>query len=154
MELASQDASAVPWAKGTHCTRELLLAELRCVAAKNNGSVFLYANYRNLGGTYSIGTFQKHFGSWRNGVSAIGCKHGRSPAFQTFSDEQFFAEIQRVWELLGRQPTLGEMMACGSKMSPETFRHRFGSWMREFMLSAKTVTPGMSSGARRREPMN
>ena len=130
MELASQDGSVVSWAKGTHCTRELLPSEMRSVAAKNIGSAFLYANYRDLGGTYSIGTFQKHFGSWRNAASAIGCKYGRSPAFQTFSDEQFFAEIQRVWELLGRQPTLGEMKAQGSKMSCKTFQRRFGSWMR------------------------
>src|ERR1019366_10054823 len=39
-------------------------------------------------------------------------------------------EMQRVWELLGRQPKSGEMKRCGSKMSHQAFQVRFGSWMR------------------------
>jgi len=116
----------------TRCTAELLLAELRSTAAKSDSEAFSYAEYRALGGRYSIGTFQKHIGRWRDAVSLIGRAHGHSHPrpHLTFTNEDYFAEMQRVWEVLGRQPKAGEMKQCGSKMSHQAFQVRFGSWMR------------------------
>ena len=54
--------------KGTRCIPESLLSELRSTAAKSNSNAFSYAEYRALGGRYSIGTFQKHLGRWRDAV--------------------------------------------------------------------------------------
>jgi 5-methylcytosine-specific restriction endonuclease McrA len=44
-------------------------------------------------------------------------------------DEDYFAEMQRLWEMLGRQPTVREMRDNG-KISSQSFQQRFGSWMR------------------------
>lgn len=132
-QLASQVGSIFPFFKGTHCTRELLLSELQSIAAKTSSNTFSYADYRAMGGSYSIGTFQNHFGRWRNAVSEIGLKDGHSQsrtASRKFSDEEFFAELQRVWEILGRQPKTREMKQHDSKMSSQAFQARFGSWLR------------------------
>src|ERR1700690_4465458 len=37
--------------------------------------------------------------------------------------------MQRLWEMLGRQPMVREMRKYG-KISPQSFQQRFGSWMR------------------------
>ncbi|MGA2616809.1 MAG: HNH endonuclease [Thermoguttaceae bacterium] len=132
-EFASKTGSAVQYVKGTRCTRGLLLSEIQSAAAKKDGIIFSYSDYRDVGGTYPIWTFQKHFGSWKNAVAAIGRKHGHSlphPAVRTLSDEQFFSEMQRVWEALGRQPKAREMRRNGSIISAKAFQYRFGGWMR------------------------
>ena len=131
--LSAQNRSIAPWGKRTHCTPELLLSELCATASKSGNKPFSYVNYRALGGCYSIGTFQNHFGSWRDALSQIGVGDGRSqprPGLRTFTNEDFFGEMQRVWEILGRQPKAREMKQCGSRMSPQAFQVRFGSWMR------------------------
>jgi hypothetical protein len=131
--LSAQNRSIAPWGRRTHCTPELLLAELRSTAAKTSNKSFSYEDYRSLGGCYSIGTFQNHFGSWREAVSQMGLADGRSqprPGLRTFTNEDFFGEMQRVWETLGRQPKAREMRQYGSRMSPQAFQVRFGSWMR------------------------
>lgn len=114
------------------CTPESLLTELRSTAAKSNSRVFPYSEYRSLGGRYSIGTFQKHLGRWRDAVRLIGRAEGLAHPrpHLTFTNEDYFAEMQRVWETLGRQPKSGEMKRYGSKMSHQAFQVRFGSWMR------------------------
>jgi hypothetical protein len=130
--VSAQNQSTTPCNKRTLCTPELLLSELRSTAAKTNNKSFSYADYRALGGCYSIGTFQNYFGSWRDAVSQIGLADGRSrprPELQTFTEEDFFAEMQRVWEILGRQPQAREMKQHGGKMSYQAFQSRFGSWM-------------------------
>lgn len=113
-------------------TPESLLSELRSTAAKSQSKGFSYAEYRSLGGRYSIQSFQKHLGRWRDAVRLIGRAGGvanRRPHL-TFTNEDYFAEMQRVWEILGRQPRISEVKQYGSKMSPSAFAGRFGSWMR------------------------
>jgi preprotein translocase subunit Sss1 len=130
--LSTQNRSLAPWGKRTHCTPELLLAELRSTAAKTSNKSFSYADYRSLGGCYSIGTFQNRFGRWRDAVRLIGREEGLAHPrpHLTFTNEDYFAEMQRVWEILGRQPKSREMKQYGSKISHQAFQVRFGSWMR------------------------
>lgn len=122
--------SAPPWAGKTHCPSELLLEELRSIAGKTGSDTLAYREYRSMGGVYSIGTFQNHFGSWAKAISLIGLKDGHWSQFvqKNFSDQDFFDELQRVWEFLGRQPGARELKRNGSKISWKAFQKRFGSW--------------------------
>jgi hypothetical protein len=117
--------------KRTRLTPESLLAELRATAAKSSSEALSYAEYRALGGSYSIGTFHNHIGGWQYAVSLVGRVDGSSHRrpHLTFTNEDLFAEMQRVWEILGRQPKSREMDEHGAP-SHQTFRDRFGSWMR------------------------
>ena len=135
------------------CTPELLLSELRSTAAQSESEGFSYSEYRSLGGRYSIQSFQKHLGRWRDAVHLIGRAGGlanRRPHL-TFTNEDYFAEMQRVWEILGRQPKYSELKQHGSKMSPSAFAGRFGSWMQAVhaFCEDRGSTDGPSEGSPR-----
>lgn len=108
----------------THTSKEILLRELRSVARKRSGDLLDYDFYKQNGGTYSIGTFQNHFGSWTNAVKAVGSVSKRH---MKYSKDVLFDEMQRVWERLGEQPTCEQMQSLGN-ISPKSYRHVFGSW--------------------------
>jgi hypothetical protein len=125
--LASQDKSLSPLVTGSgrRCSDDMLLAELHSVVAKTSGKILLYRQYRDLGGTYSIHAFQKHFGGWESALQRIGLKGGHKEA----TNEELFSEIQRVWEILGRQPKASEMRQQQTKMrGVDVITQRFGGW--------------------------
>jgi hypothetical protein len=116
---------------GNEATPELLLHELKTIGSKIPEKIFTFKKYRELGGGYSIGTFQYHFKKWRNAVESIGKNDGHSVGRcvkRKYSDQQYFSELQRIWEALGRQPEIREMKLMNSKMSGDAFCKRFGSW--------------------------
>jgi len=58
---------------GSHATPELLLGELKKLASIDGISILTFDKYRELGGSYSIGTFQSHFAGKRrwNGLDIV-----------------------------------------------------------------------------------
>ena len=111
---------------GSHVTPDLLLEELRRFSPESRQGQLTYDSYRIAGGTYSIGTFRNHFGRWETAVEKVGFLDGHSSKFE---DEDLFIEIQRLWEMYGRQPTFKDMNKDG-KISGGVFQRRFGSWMK------------------------
>lgn|GEM_PF-367798 len=109
---------------GTLVTKEILLDELRRVAAIAPRVSLTYHVYKTNGGTFSRKPFKSHFGSWTKAVNAAGGLSGRQ---QKYSNDELFDEIQRLWEQFGRQPTGLEMQQSG-KISTYTYALRFGSW--------------------------
>ena len=110
---------------GSHATPELLLVELKKLTSQAGAIILTFDRYQELGGSYSIGAFQKHFGSWQAAVKKIGHRDGHSGKH---TDEELFSEMQRLWEMYGRQPTYGDMNRDGN-ISGGVFQRRFGSWM-------------------------
>ena len=102
----------------------LLIEELQSIGAKLHNETMTYKNYKLHGGSYSISTFQHHFGSWENAIKEAGFTSGKIHAY---SDDDLFDEMQRLWEQLGEQPTFDQMKVMG-KISPNTYHKRFGSW--------------------------
>ncbi len=47
---------------------------------------------------------------------------------RNFTNEELFEEIERIWILLGRQPTTSDIKSGISKFSLNSFARRFGSW--------------------------
>jgi len=88
--------------------------------------VLTYDLYKANGGTYSITTFQDHFGSWAKATEAVGGVSGKTVKY---SREQLFDEMQRLWEKFGRQPLFREMDHDGN-ISAAAYHHHFGSWIR------------------------
>lgn len=105
-------------------TKDMLLAELRSVQRKHPEAILTYSSYKAQGGTYSRGVFTARFGSWTAAVNAVG---GTSGEQARHSKAKLFDEIQRLWELLGRQPKQVEMSRQGS-ISPKCYAREFGSW--------------------------
>jgi hypothetical protein len=107
-------------------SKDVLLKELRSILCKHPSEVFTYDLYKINGGTYSIATFQHHFGGWAKAVEAVGSVSGKNIKY---SKDQLFDELQRLWEELGRQPHFDEMSQKG-KISAKTYHDHFGSWIK------------------------
>lgn len=110
----------------TNATPDLLLSEIQSIASRLNSDILTHKMYRQHSGIYSIGTFQAHFGSWENAIRRIGLKCGH---FGKYSTDKLFEELQRLWEMLGKQPTYKDMNTYG-KISGTAYQNRFGSWMK------------------------
>lgn len=106
-----------------------LISELQTVQFKYPDVQLTYHFYKSNGGSYDRTTFNSHFGSWAKAVEAVGGVPGGYGSTIKYSNDEFFDEIQRLWEHLGRQPTFKDMKAEG-KISPTTYHNRFGSWLK------------------------
>jgi len=68
----------------------------------------------------------RHFGSWKSFVEAGG--FSVSPLyFERATEDRLLENIERVWELLGRQPKTDDFSEPFSKFSANTYKKRFGS---------------------------
>jgi len=124
-----RESAALQGRPGTNATEEILLAELRAVRRKRPNDLLTYDFYKLNGGSYSIGTFQAHFGSWTAAVGKVEAASGRD---RKYSTDQLFDELQRVWEELGRQPTHQEMREKSS-IYPDAYGSVFGSWAKALL---------------------
>ncbi len=115
--------SVSPKINGAPASKDVLLEELRTIQSRCPSEVFTCSLYKKNGGTYSIATFQHHFGSWAKAVEAVGSVAGHL----RYSKDQLFDELQRLWEQFGRQPLFREMDEKGT-ISGATYHKQFGSW--------------------------
>lgn len=79
-----------------------------------------------LHGKFSLPTISERFGSWSNFVLKAGLE--LAPHARSVHDADLFAEIERIWISLGKQPTTTDMKKGISKYSLDTFMRRFGGW--------------------------
>lgn len=74
---------------------------------------------------FSRGVLEKHYGSWNAVLKLAGMELNLN---RNFSDEEMFEEIERVWVLLGRQPTTTDIKKGLSTFSLQSYARRFGGW--------------------------
>jgi hypothetical protein len=104
---------------------ESLLNELRRVA-NLLGKTTLYQREFNKHSRVGASTISHKFGSWENALEKAGLS---SEFHRNISDEKLFAEIERLWNQLGRQPFMADMRQYG-KFSSKPYFTRFGSWIK------------------------
>ena len=90
-----------------------LIDDLLCVANTLNKRIITTAEYRR-NGHHGISIFQSRFGTWENALSLAGLTVAHH---HNYSDEELLQEIERVWILLGRQPTSTDIKNGISKYS-------------------------------------
>lgn len=102
---------------------ENLLNEIRKAAEKLGKDTLTQKEYKNRART-NPSTIIRRFGSWNAALKKAGlsAKNNRN-----ISDENLFAEIEKVWDRLGRQPKLDEMKL--GNFHPTTYQRRFGNWI-------------------------
>ncbi|MEE9613970.1 MAG: HNH endonuclease [Thermodesulfobacteriota bacterium] len=108
-------------------TSELVLAELKSIASKIPYQRVKFDDYEKFGGVHSLSTFYNCFGSWAKAVQKIDRRAGVEKGL--YSDEDMFSELQRIWEILGRQPKYREM-GKSSSITASLYIQRFGSWIK------------------------
>lgn len=101
--------------------------DLRRVArilGKNTVSYDAYKEY----GKYSVTYVFKRFGKWNTSLEKAGLN---STGFNKdrITEQECFEEIERMWRLLGRQPTTTDVIKGDiCHYSIDTFKRRFGGW--------------------------
>jgi hypothetical protein len=111
---------------------ESLLNELRRVAKKLSKDTLTAKEYEKHSKA-GVNTIIRRLGSWNAALKKAGLS---AKNLQNISDEELFAEIERVWNRLGRQPNYGEIKRLG-KFSLGPYERRFGGWTKaveEFVL--------------------
>lgn len=100
---------------------------MRRVANLLDSETVKYNDYKKYD-KYSIEYIFKRFSSWKDFLVRAKLKPtGFSK--EKIPDEDLFAEIERMWIELGRQPTSTDIIKTNiSKYSIDTFKRRFGGW--------------------------
>lgn len=104
---------------------ESIIQDVSAVAAllqKNTITITEYNSY----GQYSNPTIINRFGSWSDVLE----KAQLSPTkfIKPYSDVELFQEIERIWCLLGKQPSTTDMNKGISTINLCTFTRRWGGW--------------------------
>jgi len=113
---------------------ETLLADLRAAAAAHGQTTISAAQYDRTG-SYCALTLIRRFGSWNE---ALKKAHLTISNHYNIPIHQLFANLQQLWQRLGRQPTWRDMQYPQSRYSLATYAHRFGTWrnaLQQFIAS-------------------
>lgn len=101
--------------------------DLRRVANLINSETVSYKEYREHG-KYSAEYVFSRFGKWDNFLKKAGLE---PTGFNKdkITEQECFDVIERMWQLLGRQPTSTDIINKGiCNYSIDTFKRRFGGW--------------------------
>ena len=101
--------------------------DLRRVANLIQQNTVPYDDYKKFG-RYSAEHIFNRFGKWNCALELAGlCSTGFSK--DKISQQECFDEIERMWRLLGRQPTSTDIIKGNvSHYSIDTYKRRFGGW--------------------------
>ncbi len=101
-----------------------LLQELRRAAeclGKRNISM---AEYKKIGKAH-LTTTSRRFSDWNKALTLAGLEQGKHRT--DITDNELFANLRIVWEVLGRQPRFSEVGGDTSEFCAHTYIRRFGS---------------------------
>lgn len=106
------------------CSIEDAIADIKNVAFHLKKDR-LTANEYDKHGTFSSSTLVKKFGSWNKIVEMAELYPSEN---RNFSNDDLLCEIERIWILLGRQPTSSDIKKGVSKYSLQSYARHFGGW--------------------------
>lgn len=116
---------------------EMLFQDVRSIADFLNKDCVNYNDYVNYG-KYAATYIIKRFGTWNSFL----IKSGLNPTNfdkHKITQEECYIEIERVWRLLGRQPTRTDFDNGIFLISRDTFKRRFGSWRKALESFVKYI---------------
>lgn len=104
---------------------EEIIADVKRVAQIYNKGTITAKEYDEYG-LYNSNTLKRRYGnSWNNILKMCELNVTLN---RNFSDKDLFEEIERVWILLGRQPTTNDIKGGISKYCLQSYTRRFGGW--------------------------
>ncbi|MBE9154241.1 homing endonuclease associated repeat-containing protein [Cyanobium sp. LEGE 06113] len=118
-----------------------IISDVKRIAAELNSCIVTSKQYEALG-AYAFPTVIEKFGIWKNllenaGLSVTGF-------IAKYSDIEVFTEIERIWTVLGRQPTTTDLKRGISRISLEALSRRFGGWRNTLVAFLEYVSDGSS----------
>ena len=121
-----------------------MIADLKRVANIVNVDSPTQEHYNRHGMYHSV-TLCRKYGSWNKVLSFAGMELNLR---HNISDEEMFEEIERIWIILGKQPTATDIKSGISKYSLASYVRRFGGWRKaleafvDFINSDTTTLTG------------
>ena len=106
-------------------SNEELFSDIKRVAGMLNKETVLSTEYAKYG-IHSQSRILHRFGSWQNALIAAGLKP--TGYIISYSNTEILEEIERIWILLGRQPTATDIRNGISTISLNSYLRHFGSW--------------------------
>ena len=105
-----------------------IIKDIKRVAKQIGGTRIAQDRYFQSGGKFTKGDIKKYLGNWTKALAAA--KIGVVPARgHNITIERLFFNIDRVWALVGSQPSIWDMNSKGfSLYSSYPYVSRFGSW--------------------------
>ena len=76
-------------------------------------------------GRFHSSTLTRHYGGWNKILQLAGMSLNQN---RNFTTDEMLEEIERLWMLLGRQPTTTDIKNGISKFSLQSYARRFGGW--------------------------
>ncbi|MFZ2804597.1 MAG: HNH endonuclease [Patescibacteria group bacterium] len=119
-----------------------LLEDLISVGKKLNKKSLTMDEYEQ-NGNFKRGVYKRRFGSWNEALHKAGMsivKRGNN----TIGEEDLFSNLSQVWDLLGRQPSQGDLDAHFSQFHSGTYKKRFGTYNNALKLFANWAEEGES----------
>ena len=118
-----------------------LISDLQRVAAEVKTACLTQSIYKTHG-RFSRYPFKDRFGSWARALTAAGLATTHLP--KNTDLEGLLANIERVWERIGRPPRKADMRPPLSEFRPTPYLRVFGSWrstLEAFVAAANTSGP-------------
>ena len=109
---------------------DVLFRDMRRVAELLGRNYITGTEYDKYG-KYNRGERGKKYGGWNGTLIAAGLEQTpfRTGPKRTYSNEELFEEMERVWIKLGHQPSADYFRSKGkTRISCKSYVNRFGSW--------------------------
>ena len=110
--------------QGVRVPSEELLADLKRIAAEIGRPTVTYREYQARG-KYAGSTLMRRFGSWNHALKEAGFNISNEMSVDA---DRLFENLQRLWIVLGRQPTMRDLGTERSEFSEGPYKRAFGSW--------------------------
>ncbi|MGA2625168.1 MAG: HNH endonuclease [Bacteroidota bacterium] len=101
-----------------------LIADLKRVALQLSKRSVTIDEYNEHGRFHST-TLTRRFGNWIKSLHKAGLEKTRNI---NVTDEEYFRNLESVWEKLGRQPKYSDMAKPLSEFVAGAYEDRFGTW--------------------------
>lgn len=118
-----------------------VITDVTHVASILNTNTLTAKEYNALG-MYHSSTLLKRYGSWNAVLKLSGMKVNLN---RNFTNEEMFEEIERIWILLGRQPTTTDIKSGISTFSLQSYARRFGGWRGALQAFVNYINDGTPS---------
>ena len=96
-------------------------------------------------GTYSRAICLGRLSTWNETLKQAGLKPFERVLNQRIDDEDMLKEIERIWIMLGRQPTTTDIKKGISQYSLHAYAEHFGGWRGALEAFVKYINDGESA---------
>lgn len=111
-----------------HLSDDEIIIDIRMVSERLDNDYITISQYRRYG-KYSQTAIQGHFGSWKNALAKAGLRTERTrDELKIISDEEYYADLKRVANLVGKDTVSYDDYQKHGKYSCQYVFKRFGKW--------------------------